>query len=214
MNTDIDKSIDKYISPQAREELGNLSVIFWQDYYFAENRKDESSFVEENKYRNYYEGKTVIKFPYYDDAGTSSIYHTYYLDTYTTSGHLKTPYYGQAFDENKFEYAAFYQYYISFPDNIESLGKKQPGLRFVVQLFIDVALYPGTEYVTLQICDSQGYAMSPISNFENTGNVSVISTWKIKGGSKKNLTKLAQQFLLNFSGYKHDRQLGHNSFEK
>ena len=31
--------------------------------------------------------------------------------------------------------------------------------------------------------------------------------------SKKTLTKLAHQFLLNFSGYKHDRQLGHNSVD-
>ena len=30
----------------------------------------------------------------------------------------------------------------------------------------------------------------------------------------KNLTKLVLQFLLNFSGYKHIRRLGHNSFER
>ena len=36
----------------------------------------------------------------------------------------------------------------------------------------------------------------------------------LKGEPKKNLTKLPQQFLLNFSGQKHDRQLEHNSFEK
>ena len=33
--------------------------------------------------------------------------------------------------------------------------------------------------------------------------------FKLKGETKK-LPKLLQQFLLNFSGYKHDRQLGHN----
>ena len=33
-------------------------------------------------------------------------------------------------------------------------------------------------------------------------------------GVKQNLTKLALQFLLNISGYKHARRLGRNSFEK
>ena len=32
--------------------------------------------------------------------------------------------------------------------------------------------------------------------------------------NKKTLTKLAPQFLLNFSGFKHARRLGHDSFER
>ena len=44
--------------------------------------------------------------------------------------------------------------------------------------------------------------------------ITILATFGSKGGVKKNLTKLARQFLLTFSGYKHDRQLEHNSFEK
>ena len=44
--------------------------------------------------------------------------------------------------------------------------------------------------------------------------IPLIAPWQHKGCTKKNALKLAQQFLLNFSSYKHDRQLGHNSFEK
>ena len=36
-----------------------------------------------------------------------------------------------------------------------------------------------------------------------------LTTIYVKGETKK-----TQQFLLDFSGYKFDRQLGHNSFEK
>ena len=35
----------------------------------------------------------------------------------------------------------------------------------------------------------------------------------LKGETKKKLPKLAQQYLLNLFSYKHDRQLGHNSFD-
>ena len=49
----------------------------------------------------------------------------------------------------------------------------------MVHLFIDVALYPGTEYVTLKLCDRYDATVSDTENFVNTGNVSVIRTYKI-----------------------------------
>ena len=52
------KSKNTVIDKDTREELGNLSVIFWQDQYFVENTEAETSFWQENKYRDYYEGFT------------------------------------------------------------------------------------------------------------------------------------------------------------
>ena len=50
--------------------------------------------------------------------------------------------------------------------------------------------------------------------YPNFTSCAFLSDWTLKGETKRNLTKLAQLFLLSFSGYKHDRRLGHNLFEK
>ena len=177
------------MNPQAREELGNLSVIFWQDYYFAQNREVEKSFVEENKYRDYYEDNTYIFFPKYDKVD-SIVHSMYYMYTYKTSGYLNTPFYGESFDANKFEYVVYYIYTLYLPDNIHSLGRKYPGLRLVLHFYVDVALYPGSEYVYFEILDKYGdwYDEFPPEFFMNTGNISLIRKFDVKrksGGLKK-----------------------------
>ena len=83
----------------------------------------------ENKYRDYYEGSTFLKYPNYYDYDTASIYCNYKMTTYKTSGSLKTPYYGETFNAKKFEYIVWYEYQIVFPDNILSLAEKYSGLR-------------------------------------------------------------------------------------
>ena len=60
LNSDVQKSKTAIIDAETREELGNLSVIFWQDQFFMENMEIDQSFIEKNKVRNYYEGMTHI----------------------------------------------------------------------------------------------------------------------------------------------------------
>ena len=60
-----------------------------------------------------------------------------------------------------------------------------------------------------------GLARKLLKKF-NEDNVFFVENGSIshqKGAAEKNLTKLAPQFLLNSSGYKHARSLGHDSFE-
>ena len=100
LNSDVEKSEDKIVDTKTREELGNLSVIFWQDHFFVENTQVETSFVEDNKYRNIYEGYTFLMFPYYD-LFDNIINSASYMYTCRTSGLVKTYLYGEPFDSNK-----------------------------------------------------------------------------------------------------------------
>ena len=125
-----------------REELGNLSVLFWQDYYFMENVKVEKAFIEEQKYRNFYEGYSTLSYPAYTDY--SGISHLI-LNRYTskTSGSLETPWYGDTFDDN-FDYAVMSQFHIKFPVNLKIL---YPDLKLVFHFHVDVMLYGPVENV-------------------------------------------------------------------
>ena len=106
----------------------------------------ETSF--KNNYRDYYEGSTVQQFPYYIDDGIGGI--RYLWVTSKTSGSLKTPHYGEQFDENKFVYVAQYKYGFHFPSNLADVTKSNPGLKFVLHFYMDVALYPGIETFQIQ----------------------------------------------------------------
>ena len=125
-----------------REELGNLSVIFWQDQYFMDNMKVEKAFIENQKYRNMYEGYSAVIYPAYADFG-GIIHLMAIMKTSKTSGSLQTPWYGDTFDEN-FDYAAYFQYYIYFPTD---LNVTYPDLKLVLHFHVDVMLYGSTEEV-------------------------------------------------------------------
>ena len=187
LNTDVDNSKSKTIEERSREELGNLSVIFWQDQYFVENNQEDASLVEENKYRDYYQGYTSLQFPQFNPALLNLQYH---YETSKTSGSVKTAWYGQSFDPNKFEDDLFCLYFIYFPgydhdssSNINTIAETIPGLTFVLDFYMDVGLYPGMEYVWISDIrkDSENY--EPLTL---TGNVSVTrkynNTNKMFGG--------------------------------
>ena len=184
------KSKNTVIDKETREELGNLSVIFWQDQYFVENTEAETSFWEENKYRDHYEGFTHLQFPSYWPI-SNIIHFTYYMLTSKTSGSVKTPLYGEPFDDNKFEYAAYYRYYIYFPPNIVNITELYPGLTIVLQFYADVSLYEGTEGIFIESMgytgeqEWDGYALDYVDTavykreeIYNSGNVSIIRKYE------------------------------------
>ena len=189
LNSDVEKSKDKIIDKKTREELGNLSTIFWQDHFFLENTNKETSFVEEEKYRNYYEGYTHIQFPYFDLI-SNTIHSAYYMHTSRTSGHMKTPWYGEPFNEDKFEYMAFYHVLIYFPTNLLNITQSYPGLTFVMHFYMDVALFEGYEEVKIKKMGKTGdtywydyygeyfdVVHYPDESLFKTGNVSLIKKY-------------------------------------
>ena len=137
---DVENSKEKTVDNKKREELGNLSVIFWQDQYFVENNEVESALVEENKYRDYYQGFTELRFPYYEKFGDRE-YLESLMQTYSTSGSVKTPWYGQPFDSNKFRYSVWSEYHIDFTVNITNITETYPDLMLVLEFYVDVKLY-------------------------------------------------------------------------
>ena len=60
---------------------------------------------------------------------------------------MKSQWFREIFEEDKFEYATWYPNEIHFPVNLSSLREKIPGLNFVLRLSVDVMLYDGYEYV-------------------------------------------------------------------
>ena len=155
-----------------------------------ENTEAETSFWEGNKYRDYYEGFTHLLFPY-NNVFDNIMFTYYYMWTSKTSGSVKTPMYGETFDENKFEYGAFYLYKIYFPTNIANLTESYPGLVIVMQLYADVSFYEGTEYIFIGSMGYTGepewdedvfdYSASPVYRSEEifkSGNVSFIRKYE------------------------------------
>ena len=98
----------------------------------------ESSFVEDNKYRNYYEGYQWLQFPSKKRCE---------MWTSRASGHLKTPSYGEPFDEDNFEYNVDYEYHFYPPSSLGLIVDLYPNLDllFVLHFYMDV--YPGQETI-------------------------------------------------------------------
>ena len=126
--------------------------------------------------------------PYYEYSG-DYVYQAYLMDTYKASGSLSTPWYGEPFDADKFEYAAYYDYYINFPRNIirvrNSLKNKRT-LFFILHFDMVVSFYPGLEQVSIQFFNENGDELSDerfLSDIVSfpleylTGNVSVIKKY-------------------------------------
>ena len=174
MNSDVEKSKYETIDAVSRNELGNLSVIFWQDQYFLENMEIETCFQSFGSfgYRDFYEGYTELWLPFYERwfGGDCLVHHR---DTSKTSGTVKTPLYGEKFDANKFQYVTHILFGLRYPSNLANLTELNPGLKLVVQLYMDVALYPGHEVVKIYAVRVDKIVMG-MSFFYHTGNVSVI----------------------------------------
>ena len=173
LNLDIEKTKHISIDNKTREELGNLSVIFWQDYFFVKNNEVDASFIEENKYRNYYEGYTNLNLPYYDVFDNINLLVKYWY-TSKSSGTLKTPGYGEEFNENKFEYTAYYVYWIFLPTSLPNMIDIYPNLTFVLHFLMDVDLFPGIERVWLYNLWRSGAKEEVEEEFlYQTGNISI-----------------------------------------
>ena len=187
---DIENSRNKTTDKKAREELGNLSVIFWQDQYFVENYEIDTSLEEENKYRDYYQGYTSLQFPAHEqNIHFMDGYTRYEYHTSKTSGSVKTPWYGQPFDKEKFEYSYRSHYYIFSPSNIADITDTHPGLTFVLDFYVDVALYKqvGTdiEKIYLELDDD-----GKLEDLIQTGNISVIRKYATSRMSKRKYIQL------------------------
>ena len=78
---------------------------------------------------------------------------------------------------------------------------------------IDFEMPAGT-YMSFPICFELGYFLSELPfqlhvTFCVYSGESQMSQKRVR---QRNLTKLPPQFLLNFSGYKHDERIGYDSF--
>ena len=214
------------IDEESREELGNLSIIFWQDQFFVENTKVETAFVEENKYRNYYEGSVHLQFPRY--AVADSMLQSFYdLFTSRTSGSIRTPWYGELFDENRFEYAASYQYNIYLPTNLSNITElHSDDLYFVLDFYMDVSLYPGNEYVWIgglgktgeieydeYIVDYKDVTVYEAETLYQTGNISVVRKFKTSELSDEEVAYISMSRILDQESVKNSLEKRNTGFQ-
>ena len=143
LNSYIEENENKILDSSTRDELANLSTIFWQDQFFMQSWETQKNTFENDKYRNYYEAYSMLTLPVMHKSRT--------IITNKISGFVKTPWYGEPFDENVFETALTVEYYIWFPSNFQELLRLYPGLCLVMHFHIDVGIYPGIENVKLGI---------------------------------------------------------------
>ena len=115
-----------------------------------------------------------MQLPHYTEFD-NLITSTLYWYTSKTSGTLKTPWYGQDFDENKFEYVAYYVYWIFLPTSLSNIIDIYPDLTFVLHFYMDVNLYPGYEQVWLYNLFKSGEKEEVEEEyFYQTGNISIL----------------------------------------
>ena len=79
-----------------RDAVGNVHDLYFQNVVLA----NLSKLGEENRYYNWYHGYTNLKVPFWMDHNNAL---THWIDTYATSGIIKTQYFGDQYDPGKIE---------------------------------------------------------------------------------------------------------------
>ena len=108
-----------------------------------ENMETENSYSEKDRYRNYYEGYTLLNF-----HTSGYVQGEYYVQQKKTLskpyGYLKTPWYGDNFEDNIFEYFVLCKYSFEYGKELISTVNRlrnKGGLFFVLHFHIDIGLY-------------------------------------------------------------------------
>jgi hypothetical protein len=164
--------------------LGNLSVQWVQDQSFMEESEFENSFIEKRKHRNFYEGYSRLQYPYY-----SYTRYQYSMKTSATSGSVRSPGFGENFEAKKFKNRVYYDYTIYLPTTLSSVTSQYNDLSLVLDFQVDVQLYGGNEFVSLNSIGKHAF-----EEFYNTGNVSIIRRYTLK--DIKDQIRSDQKYLL------------------
>ena len=124
LNYDLVKAENQTLKKTSRNQMTELAKTLFQDGLFLELVANESSFKEDEKYRNWYEGKSLVSLSYdgvltdfdYDvDEYIYKYIHYYDMHTYAISGKVSTPWFGDKYDGEKFVLHLSYWYYIHLP---------------------------------------------------------------------------------------------------
>ena len=140
--------MDLSLGELERQELGNSTVLFWQDLFFIKNMEVEESFIEDEKHRNFYEGYSMLQFPYIENYGID--YLVYFMQSSKYSGSLKTPGFGEKFDEDSFLFPLILEYNLWILPNSTNLTDIYPGLNLVLHFYVDVMLYGPRDFVNFK----------------------------------------------------------------
>ena len=121
------------INKEVRQDLLRLSREWLQDQEFKDMFEEEISFEEEDKVRHWYESLTTVTFPY-----DGYYRHKYEFQTHATTGSVKTPWFGDKFNADKYKDDVQYAYVINFPKNIALL---YPNMSVVLDMDIDTKIF-------------------------------------------------------------------------
>ena len=147
-----------------------MSVQWVQDQSFMEESEFENSFIEKRKHRNLYEGYSRLQYPYY-----SYTRYQYSMKTSATYGSVRSPGFGENFEAKKFKNRVYYDYTIYLPTTLSSVTSQYTDLSMVLDFQVDVQLYGGNEFVSLNRIGKHAF-----EEFYNTGNVSIIRRYTLK----------------------------------
>ena len=127
LNYDYMMAANKTLDNATRENLIASAALRIQDQDFEKVLKEEESFFEENRYRNWYLGYTQPSL-----AKKSADTHYFNILTTATSGSISTPFFKEPYHPDKFQEILVYEYLIYHPPisnnvtfklNIEALTK-------------------------------------------------------------------------------------------
>ena len=117
LNYDLQMSQNMTISSDTRKELLNYAVNLLNDHIYDTVMTEFRMLDEENRYYNWYHGKTNIQLPYQPSSSYDKVYRIF---TTATSGSVATEYFGQTFDAEKVVPKILYDVTIFPPRSLRS----------------------------------------------------------------------------------------------
>ena len=106
LNYDLMMTENITLDHDKRTELTNYAIELLYDQLFDMIMANLSKLEDNNRYYNWYHGFTEIKLPYYQLKGS---WYYYEVNTFSTTGTIKTKFFGDKFDADKVEKRILYK---------------------------------------------------------------------------------------------------------
>ena len=106
LNYDLMMAENITLDENTRTELTNYAIELLYDQLFDMIMANLSKLEDNNRYYNWYHGFTEIKLPYYEIRGG---WYKYEVNTWATTGTIKTKFFGDKFDADKVEKRILYK---------------------------------------------------------------------------------------------------------
>ena len=170
LNFDLMKAENATIEQDVRNKFVEDAKKLLQDDIFENTLVKNNAYEEKDKYRNWYEGVSLVELPTEGTGGKLGISVSYNMKTTSSSGLVSTPWFGRAYSEENYRMETDFQHTIYLHANISSMAQNSS---VVLEMkLITKKTVGGTEYVYITLPGGLGYEI-----LKYTGNIT--KNWRL-----------------------------------